>query len=394
MHRIFTKIVLKVFIFRLKIMKKKLICLLMSCIYLSVADDYKVDVSKLMFDNKVKNLNISGFSPMADGSILGARFSKGEVYLYKILPDGKFVSLGTVPHPDINELRNDMRVAFASNSAGTIFVKYRFYNSEQKDQFVFYTLKNNQWTRLPDYTMNTNVDKLYLDNNDQAYFKTSSSTFYGLDNGSWELIKNAANDPKSEMQREDVYAVADNWVYSSRSQVSNGEKIFNIYRYGKDKVELTDNITPEAGYVPICETNLNNGKIMVAYANNHQNLTKQSLKFQVVELSKYASYPYQNGRNTSAIGSLFGLVSAVIDLGAALTGQSNNKVYVTDVGNEIDLNPYIYTATTGSEFTRSTVSCTTVGNTSYFIANTNISPYNPLGRGKPQYIYFKVTQTK
>lgn len=364
------------------------------------ADQYKIDISKVSVDQKARKLfNISDMYPQNDGTILGTGFNStriSEIPLYRISSNGKIVSLGDIPHPDTKSLNfTDSRVIFTTNKAGVILVSYKFINEQRKTQNEFYVIKNGKWSRLPSFVEQDSLlgpAKIFIDEKDNVYFQTIlSKKFYFLQNDSWKLMENSANDSQYSIDAYNAYYANTDSVYSTKFEYGanlGSPNIFHAYKFNKESINSTYAISLEGNaYTPVCTTTLENGSVLVAYANTHENLVKQTLKFDVISLNQTIDYNPNSTQNNN-VGSLFGSIAA---LGKSLTNivttqNDNSKLEQPVTVGEIDLNPYLY-GHNGS--IKNQVSCTTIGNTSYFIYSTN----ETFSSSIPQYIYFKLTKT-
>ena len=371
-------------------------CLLMINVF---ADQYKIDINKLSVDQKARKLfNISNMYPQNDGTILGTGFNTtriSEIPLYRISSNGKIVSLGDIPHPETKSLNfTDSKVIFTTNKSGVILVSYRFINEQRKTQNEFYVIKNGKWSRLTSFVEQDSLlgpAKIFIDEKDNVFFQTISKKFYLLQNDSWKLMENSANDSQYSIDAYNAYYANSDSVYATKFEYGSSlgsPNIFHAYKFNKESISSTYAISLEGNaYTPICTTTLENGSVLVAYANTHENLVKQTLKFDVINLNQITDYNPNSTQNNN-VGSLFGSIAA---LGKSLTNivtkqDESSKLEQPVTVGEIDLNPYLY-GHNGS--INGYVSCTTIGNTSYFIYSTN----ETFSSSIPQYVYFKLTKT-
>lgn len=376
----------------------KLCCISGALISSAFADQYKVDVSKINIDQKTEQKIGARLFVEADGNIYGYFLDPltHEVSINKIsFSTNKLISLGApIPHPDTKtfDYLSTNLISYA-NKSGTLILTYLFRNEQNKYQHVFYTLKNNKWTRLSDFTDKsgdiTSISKVFIDENNNAYFYTLTNKFYALVNGSWQQMENPANDPQSKLNDERTFSIANNAIYTTRVDI-NGSKqntnVFNVFKYDQNSVQYTSNILlTENEYAPSCSTVLPNGTVMTGFVSNHANLVKQSLKIQVLTLNQSMDYPYKSKvtNDGSLFGSIVALGQSVTNLAKSVSSsnESNNVVQPVTIA-EIDLNPYLY----GNDVdVANRISCTTIGKVSYFI----LKSYG--NSNTPQYIYFKIT---
>jgi hypothetical protein len=310
----------------------------------------------------------------------------------KILKNGTIISFGNIPHPDIKSLEKSNSIVLATNSKGTALISYLFFNEKNQYQRVFYVLKNKSWTRLTDFTVSDtalNLNKIYLDDNENAYFSTSNYKYYSLINSAWIVMDNPANDSQTDISSEKVFSISNNAIYTTRinnKDVSNNTKnSFQIFKYNSNSVDYSNTLPlGEQEYSPACTTMINNNIAIVAYLNNHQNLTKQLIRFDAVKLNNNIPYPFPSKVNNNslfgAIASLGKSISNLASTDKSSNSNENNEQPIT-LG-ELDLNQFAYGYDVANVASR--ITCATVDNTGYFILKTYAKYPDP------QYVYFKV----
>lgn len=364
------------------------------------AQQYKIDTVKWKIDQKTQDK--LRFQHIQNDAALWSlewygKNNLSEVKLYKLPLNGKLIDMGDVPHPGLREMPSSNPV-IATNRAGVAVVSYGYLNQQSKYQYPIYINRNGKWNKIADIIDNDilGIDQIFIDENDNVYFRTGTDhKFYSVANGKWQLMDNPVNDPKVEIRYENVFYINNSSIYSSRitpkARNSNDSDMFQIYKYNSNIINHTDRISLGGGeYTPVCSSVLNNGDIMTAYLNSHDNFTQQSIKLEIEHLDKSTSYPFPTkiADDNSLLGSIISLGKSVVDLtkGETAENSSAQSSNLMTVG-EIDINPYLYDPYRHSVDER--LFCTTVGKTSYIILKV-VADYKDKA---PQYVYFKVSDT-
>lgn len=368
-------------------MKKSALVLSLALGFVSLsvlAEQSKVSISKISL-NKV--LTSSIFEPVLenDGSIYNLSYlSDGlvnkDAVINKQLLDGKIVSTGKIPHPDIVNLNGENKVSFGVNKSGTIIVAYVFFNAQSKYQFVFYKFKNNQWTRLPDLLdKNTEISikKIFVDDNENVIFSTTDNLrLYELQGSSWQLMDNLANNKKYDVFHEKIADISNGSVYTTR--IDRKSNSFQAYKYTSNSAYSSDSTSlGQNEYVPSCSTITNKDTVVTAFVNNHDNLAKKSIIFQTLSINHKSdlSQASTGVSNNSLLGSIFSLGKAVTNLAGGNNGNESGAMVQSVTGQEIDVSNY--------NITQSDPQCISIGDSSYFL----FKAYNQNGTG---YSYYKI----
>lgn len=368
-----------------------LFCSLILISPVTFAEQYEVGVINIK-PNKIFTQSSANLTLQNDGALysISTLFNSNETSISKQLPNGKFMTLGNIPHPDIIKLDDSSLknpISIGANKSGVVIVAYPFYNEQSKYQFVFYKFKNNQWSRLPDLidrNTDINIGKIFIDDNENVYFWTKDSfKLYELNNGTWQLMNNLANDPKTEVFQEKIFNINNDSVYTTKIDIKSNS--FNVYKYNQNTIDYSDNISLNNNeYVPSCTAKFGENKVITAFVNSHDNLVKKSIKFQLINLNNNFEKSIENNvPSNSLLGSIFSLGKATVNLatnGNKPQGDESSPAQSITI-KEIDLSKYLknYSVDTSNK-----IQCASVGNDDYFVLKTYVSNM------AVEYVYFKI----